>query len=103
LVNDELYMVADSGIATCLDAQTGRVHWQERMGGNCSASPVFAEGRIYIQTEEGTGVVLKAGKEFQKLASNPLGERSLASCAIADGALFIRTAQHLYRIQNKGE
>ncbi len=101
LVGDELYMVADSGIASCLDAQTGRAYWQERIGGNCSASPVAAEGRIYIQNEEGVGVVLKAGKEFQKLSSNPLGERSLASYAVGDGALFIRTAQHLYRIQNK--
>ncbi len=101
LAGDELYMVADSGIASCLDARTGHPHWQERVGGNYSASPVYAESRIYLQNEEGTGVVLKAAKEFQKLASNPLGERSLASYAVGDGALFIRTAQHLYRIQNK--
>ncbi len=99
LVGDELYLVADSGTATCLDARTGTTHWQERIGGNCSASPIYADGRIYVQTEDGTGVVLKAGKTFEKLATNPLNERSLASYAIADGALFIRTAEHLYRIQ----
>ncbi len=102
LAGDELYMVADSGIASCLDARTGHPHWQERVGGNYSASPVYAESRIYLQNEEGMGVVLKAGKEFQKLASNPLGERSLASYAVGDGALFIRTALHLYRIQKSG-
>jgi len=99
LVGDELYMVADSGIVSCLDARTGREHWQERIGGGCSASPVFADGKVYVQTEDGTSVVLKAGKEFHKLATNPLGERSLASYAVGDGALFIRTEQHLFRIE----
>jgi len=99
LVGDELYMVSDGGVASCVDARTGTVHWQERIGGNYSASPVFADGKIYFQNEEGVGVVLKPGKTFQKLAENPLGERTLASYAVADGALFIRTAGNLYRIQ----
>ena len=62
LVGDELFMVADSGMVSCLDARTGSTHWQERIGGNCSASPFHANGRIYLQTEEGLGVVLAAGK-----------------------------------------
>jgi len=86
-------------MATCLDALTGRAHWQERLGGNFSASPLLAEGRIYLQSEEGVGTVLKASKQFQKMAVNPLGERSLASYAAADGSLFIRTAQNLYCIR----
>jgi len=98
LVGDELYFVSDSGIASCVDAKTGRVHWSERVGGNYSASPLFADGRIYLQNEEGIGVVLTAGKTFQQLATNALGERSLASYAVTDGALFIRTQAHLYRI-----
>ena len=92
-------MVSDAGIASCVDARTGKVHWQERVGGNYSASPISAGGRIYFQNEEGIGVVVRAGKEFKKLASNPLGERSLASCAASNGALFIRTEQHLYKIK----
>jgi len=99
LDGSEVYMVSDSGMATCLDALTGRAHWQERLGGNFSASPLLAEGRIYLQSEEGVGTVLRAGKQFQKLAINPLGERSLASYAAADGSLFIRTAQNLYCIR----
>lgn len=101
LAGDELYMVSDGGIASCVDAKTGKVHWQERVGGNYSASPIFADGRIYFQNEEGTGVVLKAGREFQKLASNALGERTLASYAAADGALFIRTEENLYKVTDR--
>lgn len=98
LVGEELYAVSDNGIASCLDAKTGAVHWQERTGGECSASPIFADGRIYVQNETGTGVVLQPGKEFKKLAENPLGERTLASYAVDDGTLYIRSAQHLFKI-----
>ena len=99
LAGDELYLVSDSGIASCLDAKTGKVHWQERIAGSYSASPLYADGKIYCQNEEGTGVVLKASKHFEVLARNPLGERTLASYAVSDGAFFIRTESHLYRIQ----
>ena len=98
LVGDELYAVSDAGIASCLDAKTGAVHWQERIGGDCSASPVFAGGRIYLQNETGTGVVLQPGRVFRKLAENPLNERTLASYAVDDGAFYIRGAQHLFKI-----
>lgn len=100
LVGEELYMVSDSGIASCLDARTGRVYWQERIGGNCSASPIYAEGKIYFQNEQGVGVVIAAGKEFKKLATNPLDEPTLASYAIGDHSFFIRTKEHLYRIRS---
>jgi len=99
LVGAELYMVSDGGIASCVDAKTGAVHWQERVGGNYSASPIYASGRIYFQNEEGIGVVVKAGKEFQKLSSNDLGERTLASYAVAEDAFYIRTEQHLYKVK----
>lgn len=101
LVGNELYVVSDAGIATCLDAKTGTVHWSERVGGNYSASPLLADGRIYLQNETGTGVVLKPGKTFEKLAENALGEKTLASYAVTDGAFFIRSDKHLYRIGAK--
>lgn len=101
LVGNELYMVSDAGIASCVDAATGKVHWNERIGGNFSASPVFADGRIYFQNEEGIGTVVKASKTFEKLAANDLKERSLASYAIANSAIFIRTAEHLYKVTNE--
>ena len=101
VVGDELYFVSDAGIATCADARTGKVHWNERLGGGFSASPFAAEGRVYFQNEEGIGYVVKAGRQFELLARNELGERTLASAAPDDGALYLRGAEHLYRIGGK--
>jgi outer membrane protein assembly factor BamB len=102
VLGDELYFVSDSGVATCADAKTGAVHWTKRLeGGGVSASPVAAEGRVYVQNEAGVGFVVEAGKAFKLLAENDLGEPSLASYAVADGALFIRTERHLWKIGNK--
>ena len=98
VLGDELYFVSDAGIASCADARTGEVHWSERLGGGFSASPIAAEGRIYFQNETGTGFVLKAGKDYDLLAKNELGEPTLASYAIADGALFIRSEKYLRKI-----
>ncbi len=72
------------------------------MPGNYSASPLLADGKIYLQNETGTGVVLKPGKTFEKLAENPLGERTLAAYyAVTDGAFFIRSDKHLFRVGAK--
>ena len=102
LIGDELYMVADkTGVATCLDARTGEVHWSERLGGNYSSSPVFADGKIYFQCEEGPAFVVKAGKTFEKIAETGFPERTLASYAVGDRELYIRTEQNLYRVQSK--
>jgi outer membrane protein assembly factor BamB len=98
LVGDELYIVSDNGIATCLDAKTGTVVWFERLGGTFSASPVFADGRIYYLNEDGAATVIAPGRTFQRLASNTLDGATLASMAIARGSIFIRTDTHLYRI-----
>ena len=98
VVGDEVYFVSDAGIATCADARTGDVLWSERLGGNFSASPVAVDGRIYFQNETGVGYVVKAGKTFEILATNDLGERSLASYAVADGTFYIRTESHLWKI-----
>ncbi len=98
LVGDELYIVSDLGVATCLDARTGELHWRERLGGNFSASPVSADGRIYFQSEEGVTTVVAPGTEYLELATNQLDGAILASMAVANGSLFIRTHDHLYRI-----
>jgi outer membrane protein assembly factor BamB len=99
LVGDELYTVSDKGIATCLDAKTGKVHWRERVPGQYTASPVAAGGFVYLQSEDGTGTVLKAGTAFEVVATNKLGERTQASYAVDGDALLIRTERHLYRIK----
>lgn len=102
LIGEELYFVADNGIATCADARSGRIHWQERSGGRAfSASPLFADGRIYLLDEYGLCIVLAPGKDFTVLARNQIDGDTLASPAPADGTLFIRSATHLYRIGNE--
>lgn len=100
-VDGLLYAVSDAGIASCWDAQTGDVIWSERVPEKYSASLLYAEGRLYLQSEEGTGTVLKAGRTFETLATNKLGERSLASYAVDGSALIIRTENNLYRIATK--
>ena len=98
VVGDELYVVTDGGIATCLDARTGTTIWQQRLGGTYSASPVFAGGSIYFPAEQGVTTVIAPGKEFRRLATNRLDGGLLASMAVSGGSLFLRTDSHLYRI-----
>jgi outer membrane protein assembly factor BamB len=100
LVGDELYMVSDNGVASCIDAKTGAPHWQVRLGGNHSASPIYADGRIYFLSEEGESVVIAPGKEFKALAKNQLDGPTLASMAVSNGSIFVRSQTHLYRLSN---
>ena len=99
VLGDELYFVSDAGIATCADALTGEVYWSERLGGGFSASPFAAEGHIYFQNETGTCYVLKAGKSFEILSKNDIGEPTLASCAVTNGALYLRSEKYLRKIK----
>jgi len=101
LAGDELYMVSDKGIATCLDANTGKMHWSERVPGGYSASPIYHDGKIWLTNEDGGGTVLQAGKSFKVLAQSDVKEKTLASFAAADGALYVRTERHLYRFETK--
>jgi outer membrane protein assembly factor BamB len=100
LVGDELYLVSDNGIASCVDAKTGQPYWQVRLGGNHSASPVYADGRIYFLSEEGESVVIAPGKQFKALAKNQLDGQTLASMAVSGGSIFVRSQTHLYRLSN---
>ena len=99
LVGDELYVISDKGILTCVDAKSGEQHYQERVGGNFSASPLLADDRIYLLDENGKCTVIAPGKEYRVLAENTLPGRTLASISAADGALFLRTDTALYRLQ----
>lgn len=100
LHGEELYQVADNGIASCLDAKTGEIHWQERTARTTSASPLLAGDTLYLLDEYGTTTLLHAGTTFKKLGENTLeGERTLATPVPAPGALFIRTETGLYKIR----
>jgi len=99
LAGDLLFSIDDGGIASCLEAKTGKEIWRERVGGNYSASPLYAEGRLYLFSEEGKTTVLAAGREFKKLAENTLEDGFMASPAVAGQALILRTRTHLYRVE----
>lgn len=90
-----IYMVNGAGVVLCVDAKTGERVWQERVGGIFTASPIAGDGKIYLLSENGETIVLAAGREPRVLARNAIGERIVASPAVADGQLFIRTDEHL--------
>ncbi len=94
------YIINDRGIVWCLDAKTGaEVYGQQRIKpGIYSASPVLADGKIYITNEDGLTTVLAAGPKFEVLSENPLNDFTLSSPAISDGRIYIRTAGFLYSI-----
>jgi len=95
-VKPYLFTVNDTGFATCLKADTGEVVWNERVSGGFSASPVHADGKLYLLDNNGDTTVIEAGPQFKVLAKNPLSEPTQASMAVAGGRFFIRTEKHLY-------
>lgn len=99
LIGDLIYMISDTGIASCVEAATGGLVWQKRIGGEYSASPVYADGRIWFFSEEGRTVVIKPARTFEQVSENRLDEGFLASPAIAGRAFYLRTRTHLYRIE----
>jgi outer membrane protein assembly factor BamB len=98
VAGDHLYMASDTGVLSCVEAVTGKLVWQQRLPGNYSASPVMAGGLIYFSSEEGVTTVIRPGAAFERVAANVLDAPILASMAVADGSLFVRTATHVYRI-----
>ena len=101
LVNDLIFMINDVGIASAVEARTGALVWQSRVGGTFSASPVYAAGRIYMFDEDGRTTAIEAGREYKMLAQNELENGFMASPAIAGDAFFLRTTRDLYRIEEK--
>jgi outer membrane protein assembly factor BamB len=101
LVDDLLYMVNEAGMASCLEAKTGDLVWQERVGGKFWASPLYASGRLYLFDEDGLGHVLAAGRTWKKMTTNKLDDGCRASPAVAGKSLFVRTFTHLYRIEDR--
>ena len=99
VVGDEVYMVSEKGVATCLDVRTGRVHWSERLGGNFSSSPLFAAGHVYVGNREGETFVFRPGTTFALEATNRLPGSIMATPAAVDRAVYLRTDAALYRIE----
>jgi outer membrane protein assembly factor BamB len=103
VANGQVFMISDNGIVTSLDAATGKEIWRQRLAGSYSASPLLASGNVYFLSEEGETTVIAASRQFRKLASNKLEGRFLASMGVAGGALFLRSASHLYRVETAGQ
>jgi len=93
------FNVSDNGIASCFEAKTGNVMWKERLGRRHSASAVAAGDHVYFVDDDGETFVVKAAPEFNLVSQNSLGEACFASPAVSKGQLFIRTATHLYCIE----
>ncbi len=97
----KIALVNGRGIASCFDAQTGKQLWKERIGGNFSASPILSGSYLYLLSEEGVCTVLDVSANPTEVAVNRLGERCLASPAVIEKDLLIRTSAALYRISNR--
>ena len=98
VVDDKIYMVSDEGILSCVDALTGKLVWSKRAGGTWASSPVYAAGKIYFFDIEGKSYVLNPGDKYDEVAENKLDAGCMASPAVVEGALIVRTKQAVYRI-----
>lgn len=100
IVGDLLYMVNDDSTVTCLEVATGQLVWRERVGGNFAASPIVADGKIYLPNQQGKTFILNPGRTFAPIATNTLDIGCMASPAVDGKSLFLRTKTHLYRIES---
>ena len=98
IVGNRIYLVSDGGVAQCFDTATGDVVWKKRIGGKFSASPLYADGRIYLCSHDGLTTVIAPGDEFRELAENQLDGQLMASPVVVDNDLLLRTDTSLYRI-----
>jgi outer membrane protein assembly factor BamB len=102
LHDNKLYFVTDSGLLSCLDARTGEAHYRQRLPKpyNFKASPVGANGKLYLATEEGDVVVVKMGEKFEVLATNTLTDQTfIATPAVVGGSIYLRSQDALYCIR----
>lgn len=100
VVGDEIYVLTDTGIATCLNAVTGETIWQERVGGNYSASPMLADGKIYFLSHEGDVILIEPGRKFAETARTQLDGQLMASPIALDGELLLRSDKAVYLFAN---
>lgn len=98
LLDDRLYMIDDGGIATAVDVETGETIWNERVGGNYSASPLALDDILYFFSEEGKTTLVRASDDYEVIAENTLGDGFMATPAVHQNALILRGRTHLYRI-----
>ncbi|MBM79482.1 MAG: quinonprotein alcohol dehydrogenase [Planctomycetaceae bacterium] len=98
LLGERIFMLNDTGIASCLNALTGEVIWSARVEGSYWSSPIYGDGHIYGLSQEGKVVVFKAADKFELVAENELGDGFIASPSVAENSLILRSKSHVYRI-----
>ena len=101
IYRDQLYVCSNNGVLSAYDARTGQRLYQERLGGtggSFSASPVAADGKIYLASEDGDVFVIKAGPTYELLATNSMGEALMATPAISEGLIIIRGLKDVFAI-----
>lgn len=103
LIGDLLFMMNDAGVASCLDAKTGKEIWANRLPGEYWSSPLWAEGLIYCVSMHGEVVVFKAAREFELVAENKFDEGFIASPAVAGKSLILRSKGHVYRVEKAAQ
>ncbi|MGC3970074.1 MAG: PQQ-binding-like beta-propeller repeat protein [Pirellulales bacterium] len=99
VVGGELYLISDKGILTVLDAVSGEELYTERIGGNFSASPLFADGKVFLFREDGLSYVMKPGRTYELTQENQLDGRIMATPAAIGRTMFLRTDTAIYRIE----
>ena len=99
VVDDLVFMADDNGVASCLELESGEIVWQERWGGRYSASPIYADGRIYFFSEDEAATVIEPARQAVVLATNQLDAGFMASPAVVGRAIILRTKTHLYRVE----
>jgi outer membrane protein assembly factor BamB len=105
-VGDWVFACTDNGVVTCFDARTGAIHYSQRLPGGSqgyTASPVSDGRHLYFTGESGRTLVVPVRKEFSCVATNALGEASMATPAITDGALLFRTKSRLIAVGTGGQ
>jgi outer membrane protein assembly factor BamB len=98
VVGDEVYTVSDQGVVSCLDLKSGEAHYRERLGGNFSASPLFANGHLLFCSRTGEVSIVPPGPTWHEPVKNQLDSGVLASPAIYRDSLVVRTEKSLYVI-----
>jgi len=97
-VRGRVYVVSDNGVASCFDTSDGTQIWKQRIGGDYSASPLLAGGLIYFGSHEGAVTIIQPGDQGDVVAKNQLEGKIMASPAVVDNALVLRTEDAIYRI-----
>jgi outer membrane protein assembly factor BamB len=98
IYGDLMYVVADNGVLSAYDAKTGKNIYQQRLPTSFSASPVAADGKLYLSSEDGDDFVVKAGPQYELLSRNTMGQALMATPALTDGMLVVRAGDAIYAL-----